>query len=47
MVPNISLGGGVSLPVSRIGTSVLLLCLFRFKVLQGYRASLIGVRHFL
>ena len=47
VVPNISLGGGVSLPVSRIGTSLLLLCLFRFKVLRGSRACLIEVRHFL
>ena len=43
MVPNISLGGGVSRPISRIGTSVLLLCLFRFKVLRGSRACLIRV----
>ena len=33
MVPDISLGGGVSRPISGIGTSVLLFCLFRFKVL--------------
>ena len=33
MVPDISLGGGVSRPVFGIGTFVLLLCLFMFKVL--------------
>ena len=47
MVHDISLRGGVSCPVSGIGTSVLLLCFFRFKVLQGSRACLIKVRHFL
>ena len=33
MVLDISLGGRVSRPVSRIGMSVLFLCLFGFKVL--------------
>ena len=33
MVPDISLGGGVSRPVFGIGTSALLLCLFKFEVL--------------
>ena len=33
MVPNISLGDGVSHPVSGIGTSALLLCLLKFEVL--------------
>ena len=33
MVPDISLGGGVSRPVSGIGMSFLLLCLSRFEVL--------------
>ena len=47
MVLDISLGGSVFFPVSGIGTSVLLLCLFRFKVLRGSRACLIRVRHFL
>ena len=47
MVPDISLEDGVSPPVSRIGTYVLLLCLFGFKVLQGSRACLIGILHFL
>ena len=47
MVLDISLGGGVFRPVSRIGTSVLLLCLFRFKVLRSSRDCLIRVRHFL
>ena len=47
MVPDISLGGGVSRPVSGIDTPVLLLCLFGFKVLRGSRACLIGVQHFL
>ena len=47
MVPDISLGGGVSRLVFRIGTSVLLLCLFGFKVLRGSRACLIGAWHFL
>ena len=43
MVPDISLGVGVSCPVSRLGTSFLLLCLFGFKVLQGSRACSVGV----
>ena len=47
MVPDTSLGGGVSRPVSGIGTSILLLCLFEFEVLRGYRACSIGVLHFL
>ena len=47
MVPDISLGGGVSRPVSGIGTSVLLLCLSEFKVMRGSRACLIGVWNFL
>ena len=41
------LGGGVSRPVSGIGTPILLLCLFEFKVLRGSRACLIRVQHFL
>ena len=47
MVPDISLGGGVSCPVSGIGTSVPFLCLFGFYVLQSSRACSIGVLHFL
>ena len=47
MVLDISLGGGVSRPVSEIGTSVLLLCFFGFEVLRGSKACSIGVLHFL
>ena len=47
MVPDISFGVGVSRPVSRLSTSFLLLCLFGFKVLQGSRACLVRVLHFL
>ena len=47
MVPDISFGGGVSPSVYGIGTPVLLLCIFGFKVLRGSRACLIRVRHFL
>ena len=47
MVPDISLGGGVSRPVSGIGTSILLLCLFEFEVLRSSRACSIRVLHFL
>ena len=47
MVLDISLGGGVSRPISWIGTSALLLCLFGFEVLRGSKACSIGVLHFL
>ena len=47
VVPDISFGGGVSPSVCGIGTPVLLLCIFGFKVLRGSRACLIRVRHFL
>ena len=47
MVPDISLGFGVSRLVSGFGTSFLLLCLFGFEVLRGSRACLVGVLHFL
>ena len=47
MVHDILLGGGVSRPVSGIGTFVILLCLFGFEVLRGSRACSIGVVHFL
>ena len=46
MVPDISLGGCPSRPVSGIGTSFLLLCLFGFEVLRGFRACLVGVLHY-
>ena len=46
MVPDISLRGCPSRPVSGIGTSFLLLCLFGFEVLQGFRACLVGVLHY-
>ena len=39
MVPDISLRAGVPRPVSGLGTSFLLLCLFGFEVLRGSRAS--------
>ena len=45
MIPDILLGGGVSRPVSGIGTSFLLLCLSGFEVLRGFRACLVGVLH--
>ena len=47
VVPDISLGGGVSRPIFGIGTFVLLLCLFGFKVLRGSNTCLIRLRHFL
>ena len=47
MVLDISLGVGVSRPVSGLGTSFLLLCLFGFEVLQGSKACSVGVLHFL
>ena len=47
VVSDISLGGGVFRPVSEIGTSVLLLCLFEFEALRGSRACSVGVLHFL
>ena len=47
MVPDISLGGGTSRPIYRIGTSFLLLCLFGFEVLRGSRACSVEVLHFL
>ena len=46
MVPDISLGGCPSRPISGIGTSFLLLCLFGFEVLRGFRACLVGVLHY-
>ena len=46
MVPDISLGGCPSRPVSGIGTSFLLLCLFGFEVLRGFRACLVRVLHY-
>ena len=46
MVPDISLGGCPSRPVSGIGTSFLLLCLFGFEVLRGFKAFLVGVLHY-
>ena len=46
MVPDISLGGYPSCPVSGIGTSFLLFCLFEFEVLQGFRACLVRVLHY-
>ena len=45
MVPDISLRGYPSHPIYGIGTSFLLLCLFGFKVLRGFRACLVGVLH--
>ena len=42
VVPDISLGGGVSCPVSRIGTSIFLPYLFGFEVSWVFRACLIG-----
>ena len=47
MVPDISLGAGVPRLVSSLGTSFLLLCLFGFGVLRGFRAYSVGVLHFL
>ena len=47
MVPDISLGAGVPRLVSGLGTSFLLLCLFGFEVLRGFRACSVGVLHFL
>ena len=46
MVLDISLGGCPSRPVFEIGTSFLLLCLFRFEVLRGFSACLVGVLHY-
>ena len=46
MVPDISLGGYPSRPISGIDTSFLLLCLFGFEVLRGFRACLVGVLHY-
>ena len=46
MVPDISLRGCPSSPVSGIGTSFLLLCLFGFEVLRGFKACLVGVLHY-
>ena len=46
MFPDISLGGCPSRPTFGIGTSFLLLCLFGFEVLQGFRACLVGVLHY-
>ena len=46
MVPDISIGGCLSRPVSEIRTSFLLLCLFGFEVLRGFRACLVGVLHY-
>ena len=46
MVSDISLGGCPSRPVSRIGTSFLLLCLSGFEVLQSFRACLVGVLYY-
>ena len=47
MVLDISLRVGVPHPVSGLGKSFLLLCLFGFEVLRGSRAFLAGVLHFL
>ena len=47
MVPNILVGGGVFRPIFGIGTSFLLLCLFGFEALRGFRACSVGVLHFL
>ena len=47
MVPDISLGVGVPLLVSGLGTSFLLLCLFGFEFLRDSRACSVGVQHFL
>ena len=47
MVPDISLGVGVSRLVFGLGTSFLLLCPFGFEVLRGSRACSVGVLHFL
>ena len=46
MVPDISLGVGVPHLVSCLGTSFLLLCLFGFEVLRGFRACLVWVLQF-
>ena len=46
MVPDILLRGCPSRPVSGIGTSFLLLCLFGFEVLRGFRAYLVGALHY-
>ena len=47
MVPDISLEVGVPRPISGLGTSFLLLCLFGFEVFRGSRACSVGVLHFL
>ena len=47
MVLDILLGAGVPRLVSGLGTSFLLLCLFGFEVLRGFRACSVGVLHFL
>ena len=47
MVPDILLGVGVPCLVSGPSTSFLLLCLFGFEVLRGFRACSVGVLHFL
>ena len=46
MVPDIWLRGCPSCPISGIGTFFLLLCLFGFEVLRGFRACLVGVLHY-
>ena len=46
MVPDISLGVGVLRLVSGLGTYFLLLCLFGFEVLRGYRACSVRVLRF-
>ena len=46
MVHDILLGACPSRPISSIGTSFLLLCLFGFEVLQGFRACLVEVLHY-
>ena len=47
MVPDISLEGCPSRPISGIGMSFLLFYLFGFEVLRGFGACLVGVLHFL
>ena len=47
MVPDISLGVGVPRLVSGLGTFFLLLCLFGFEFLRGFRACSFRVQHFL
>ena len=47
MVPDIPLGVSVPRLVSGLGTSFLLLCLFGFEVLRGFRACSVGVLDFL